>query len=306
MKKLLSLLVVAALLLCSVSCSFSCPHLDGDKNGFCDVCAAEISAEQTPEGGEQNPEGGEHTVHTTTPELVCSVCGERVPYHYDGSYVYMGEYPQSVKADDVTITETVDERGYYLGSDGFYYAKVYTDVGTAVLNGYTFANGETIERHVDYYFKVEPIRWRVHSNVGGQIKLVTDCIFERRAYGSNSYSTSGIRNWLNNDFRTSAFTEEQLGIIVNGTENDKGAVSLLDYYAAARIGGMGTSDYVRAKAHPISLVEATYGNGWWWIIGEWPSDTSQKRVVKYDGSFDYMPGKNASGVVATITVNIGE
>ena len=36
----------------------------------------------------------------------------------EGAYVLFGEYPQSLKASDVEITETVDERGYYLGSDG--------------------------------------------------------------------------------------------------------------------------------------------------------------------------------------------
>ena len=39
-------------------------------------------------------------------------------------YVYFGEYPQTIKADDVEITEIQDERGYYLGTDGYYYAKV--------------------------------------------------------------------------------------------------------------------------------------------------------------------------------------
>lgn len=39
-------------------------------------------------------------------------------------YVYFGEYPQTIKADDVEITKIQDERGYYLGTDGYYYAKV--------------------------------------------------------------------------------------------------------------------------------------------------------------------------------------
>jgi len=38
--------------------------------------------------------------------------------------IYFGEYPQTIKADDVEITDIKDERGYFLGSDGNYYAKV--------------------------------------------------------------------------------------------------------------------------------------------------------------------------------------
>ena len=38
--------------------------------------------------------------------------------------LYFGEYPQTIKADDVTIKDEVDKRGYYLGSDGAYYDKI--------------------------------------------------------------------------------------------------------------------------------------------------------------------------------------
>ena len=39
-------------------------------------------------------------------------------------YVYFGEYPQTIKANEVEITDIQDNRGYFLGSDGFYYARV--------------------------------------------------------------------------------------------------------------------------------------------------------------------------------------
>ena len=42
-------------------------------------------------------------------------------YLLDGEYIYFGEYPQSLKADEIVISNTVDDRGYYLGNDGFYY-----------------------------------------------------------------------------------------------------------------------------------------------------------------------------------------
>ncbi len=59
----------------------------------------------------------------------------------DGHY-YLGDYPQSAKADDVIVCKKSMDRGYfkyYAGSDGNYYVKLESD-------------GE-------YYFKVEPIEW---------------------------------------------------------------------------------------------------------------------------------------------------
>ena len=58
---------------------------------------------------------------------VCTICGYDRGYTRDGDYIYLGEFPQTLKADDVTITDTIDARGYYLGSDGNYYAAVTAD-----------------------------------------------------------------------------------------------------------------------------------------------------------------------------------
>ena len=69
-------------------------------------------------------------------------------YTRDGEYVYFGEYPQTVKADDVTVAKQKDSRGYYLGSDGaYYYAKV---VAVPDSLGYTFSNGTTITNDETY------------------------------------------------------------------------------------------------------------------------------------------------------------
>lgn len=83
------------------------------------------------------------TIHQITYDMTCSWCGYDQIYTRDGDYVLFGFYPQTEKKDSVTITETVDSRGYYLGSDGEYYAKK--------SSGWFDA----------YYFKVEPIKWRV-------------------------------------------------------------------------------------------------------------------------------------------------
>lgn len=45
-------------------------------------------------------------------------------YVREGDYIYFGEYPQTIKEDNVVISTEQDSRGYFLGSDGAYYAKV--------------------------------------------------------------------------------------------------------------------------------------------------------------------------------------
>ena len=63
-------------------------------------------------------------------------------YGTEGTYVEFGEWPQTKKADAVTVDENVTKQAgmytYYKGSDNEWYAKVNSD-----------------------YYKVEPIKWRV-------------------------------------------------------------------------------------------------------------------------------------------------
>ena len=168
----------------------------------------------------------------------CTACGAMQKGYGEYEYLYFGEYPQSVKSDDVTITETQDARGYYLGSDGSYYAKV-----TALPNGMiTFNNGKSISNNTVYYFKVEPIRWRILSDANGEKMLLCDSIIETMAYQSsyymiggiyytgangapdgrfaNNYEYSSIRAWLNGDFYANYFTaEERARILTTSLDN---------------------------------------------------------------------------------------
>ena len=195
----------------------------------------------------------------------------------DGEYVLFGEYPQTIKTADVEITETVDERGYYLGSDGAYYAKVNA---APYKDEYTFTNGASVTSGEVYYFKVEPIRWRILSEANGEALLLCDSIIENKAYDSeknNSYENSDIRAWLNGDFYETAFDEAQRNIVV--AEGTEGKVSLLssgdlmnadfgfnaslsEYDAARRLQ---TTDYVRANGAWMKTVTENYGNGSFWL-----------------------------------------
>ena len=92
-----------------------------------------------------------------------------------GKYVLFGDWPQSIKADNVSIDEskTYKVHGWecYKGSDGYYYVKAIAKPSKYVKNP-TFSNGENIIKGNSYYFKMESIKWRILDNNYGGGKLL--------------------------------------------------------------------------------------------------------------------------------------
>ena len=189
-------------------------------------------------------------IHTYV-EGFCTTCGkegESAPaYTREGDYIYFGEYPQTIKADDVMITDTTDSRGYHLGSDGSYYAKV---TATPYGSNYTFSTGVSVTNGNAYYFRVEPIRWRILSEENGEALILCDSVIAKVEYQpnyyivgdnyytsangapegtyANNYKYSNVRKWLNSDFYEIAFNNIESALILI-TEVDNGASSIYDY-----------------------------------------------------------------------------
>ena len=158
------------------------------------------------------------------------------------SFIY-GEYPQTIKTSSVTInTSSQDSRGYYLGSDGEYYAKV---TAKPYTSGYTYSNGITITSGNTYYFKVEPIKWKVLYNADGTYLVMSDLILDSQYYYNstvirsgatdyqgnsttstvyaNNYRYSDIRTFLNTIFINNAFTSEEQNLIQKTTVDNSGS-----------------------------------------------------------------------------------
>lgn len=139
-----------------------------------------------------------------------------------GNYVYFGSYPQTLKASSVTIdASSVDGNGYYLGSDGERYAKV-TAKKDCYGNSskYTFSNGSSISAGTTYYFKVEPIKWKILSSSNGKLTLYAEDIIEQSRWDSSvilNYKTSTIRSFINGDFLNGAFSSEEQAMIQTTT-----------------------------------------------------------------------------------------
>ena len=188
--------------------------------------------------------------------------GESVPqtkqvqvYTREGDYIYFGEYPQTIKADNVTVGDVADEDGYYLGSDGERYAKMVAD---PYNSHFTFSDGSKMIGGETYYFKVEPIRWRILSENKNGAFILADSIIENRVYdagGSNNYMNSDIRAWLNGDFLDIAFGELAQSLIKTTTVNNSAYSTGYDgnIYACAN-----TSDRVFLLSYREAL-NSSYG-----------------------------------------------
>ena len=226
----------------------------------------------------------------------CSVCGYKKPYIREGDIIYFGEYPQALKANSVTVSDTAQSNGYYLGSDNAYYAKV---SALPYESGYKFSTEGEVTKGEEYYFKVEPLKWRILSESNGNALIVCESIIDVGRYddNSNNYKDSEIRTWLNSDFYNNAFDnlEQKLIQIVsvdnslsstgyaensNICENTDDKVYLLSYAdvtnSAYGFGGAdarerAVSDYSVAKGAWISTNKFTQGNGLWML--RTPNDT---------------------------------
>ncbi len=219
----------------------------------------------------------------------------------EGEYILFGEYPQTIKADSVTVGSTPDARGYYLGSDGYYYAEV--TVNQYPFGGdYNFSNGELVIDDIVHYFKVEPIKWRILEESGGTALILCENILANKKHHSlfsgvdedghyvNSYIISEIRAWLNDEFYNTAFNELQRQLVlVTYLDNSASSTGydpnqyacddiedliFLPSYADIINTNYGfngnadreklTSDYSRATG--VSMDTGYYyGNGSWWL-----------------------------------------
>lgn len=154
----------------------------------------------------------------------CVICRTKVNnLEYDGTYAYLGFFPQTIKNESVIITEQTNSLGYYLGLDGEYYAKL---VAKPCEPNYVFSNEKEIVEGETYYFKVEPIKWRILEDESENYQLLSEYVLDCKQWGNltSNYEQSDIRVWLNSIFYNQAFTEE-LRKIIQTTEVDNSTAS---------------------------------------------------------------------------------
>ena len=235
----------------------------------------------------------------------------------------------------MTITTTQDSRGYFLGSDGAYYAKV---TASPYETGYAFSNDAAVTSGTVYYFKVEPIRWRILSESNETALILCDSIIANGAYdagSNNNYAESDIRAWLNDQFYNTAFTDLQRDIILTTTvdnsaestghssniyvcEDTEDKVFLLSYVEATNAlygfstsrnesasREMITSDYTRATGARMSTSTDTCGNGYWLLRSPNYSGTYTEWSVSCDGyMYNFYVDNSCNGVVPALQIQL--
>ena len=256
-----------------------------------------------------------------------------------GTYALFGDWPQTIKASGVNIdTAQTLTRGsftYYKGSDGNWYAKRSASLYPTNSN-YTCSGGTTLVNGTEYYFKVEPIKWRVltesfdHdglSTTDGKKLLLAENILIAHRYnenGNDAYNVSGIRSYITGDFYDTAFTSALKAMIapttVDNTDCDptEDKVFLLsneeatnsDSYGFASDGSTNDSLRVRkptefAMASGVETDQSDVNKGGnWWLRS--PGSVNTKMLVTNTGSITQNYGWEpsvAGGLVPALCLN---
>lgn len=221
-------------------------------------------------------------------------------------YIYFGHYAQTVVADANLITElnaVLDKQTNKaeLNGETYFYVKatpadsVYR-FSTAIKKG--TSSSDLIEKDKGYFFKAEPIKWRVIKSSDGKLTLLSEYVLDNQVFDtkSNNYEESHIRKWLNETFLTGAFNAEELAKIVTTTVSNSASststssnkfacndtldkVFLLSYEEATSLAyGFRTSydvedpakatfasDYAKALGIKITTSNALYGQTSWML-----------------------------------------
>ena len=245
----------------------------------------------------------------------------------DGKSCTYGYYPQSV-VNDVSVISELDKLkaptngGWYL-YNGDYYVKINATPWGSLM---PFNNGELIVNGKEYWFKCEPITWKVLELKNGRYFILSEKLLEpvtfyssleNRTIGGktiypNNYEYSDLRNWLNNDFYTSAFRFNDSYIQITNVDNSASTtksntnpyccnntddkVFLLSYkdYMNTDYGFIHdvdkrsfTTEWARARGSYANRESLTYKNsGYHWNRSPYPSDSTYSGYVSSDGYAD--------------------
>ncbi len=233
-----------------------------------------------------------------------------------------GLYPQSRVSDKATIASlnsltSAESNGWYL-LDGEYYAKKEAE---PYSSSYAFDDGATIVSGTTYWFKCDPIEWKILSSESGEYSLVSAALLDAHDYDSstsnrtidgktvyqNNYEHSGIREWLNGDFYDSAFSLGGSCVLTTTVDNSASTtgsssnpyacgntqdkVYLLsykdyensDYFADAAARRCKTTDWARASG---AYCDTDY-NGWCWTRSPYSSYSDYAWYVNYGAALYY-------------------
>ncbi len=305
--------------------------------------------------------------HTFNDDGQCTVCGYRRAYtEVEDDYMLFGVYPQS----DVTATmgEALNEYagilptaeasgdwtsfGYMLMGEeanfmwykdvsigiekyrAVYFVK-YRPILTSRIDSQEdskqFANGYLTEQI--YWFKFEPIKWRIIERADGEALMIADMIINAHEFNTttsgaksssaNSWELSTVRKWLNENFYEEAFTAEERKLILKSTvSNGEDVAQTEDYiYLASReeienpAYGFAeksdrifkATDYARANGATVAMASSIKGNGYFWLRTPSANAVNNALYVKNDGSVASGDFVNSTtyGILPMLKIELG-
>lgn len=326
-----------------------------NSNCVCDICGA--------------------SVHITVIDCVCTQCGDTI-HMADGKYcrhedvIYFGYYPQTeVKDSNITTALTAQAGRLPMSGNarnwtsyGYYQSKVvseymwYVDISYQgnKYRGVYFSqyrsyypgdagdsdNSEQDDNgyYVDtvYWFRYEPIRWKVLQESGRDAFLLCDIALDSQSFDykendvfSNNYAESTIRAWLNDTFYNTAFTELQQELILTTTvdnslestgfeenpyvcEDTEDKIFLLSYKEARSYDLDGASrirkatDYAKSQGCYQETSGSDIGDCYWWLRSPHYYSSYFALCVTCDGGFMTRSGVDAPcyGVVPALWIRL--
>ena len=147
----------------------------------------------------------------------------------EGTYVLFGDWPQTVKDNDVSVdvSKSVMINGWtcYEGTDGCFYVKAAVSLlgDSDFYNDgevFEFSNGDAVKEGEIRYFKMEPIKWRVVTeDYNGKKLLVAENALTNipfSTYGYDEFRSVGRKNVYANDYKYS-----NIRAYLNGLDGSK-------------------------------------------------------------------------------------
>lgn len=176
--------------------------------------------------------------------------------------MYFGRYPQE-RLTDERLTAILDEKinagafvrneqGWFRLGENMYAAIPANPYDT---NSY-FDDGARVENGKYYYFKVQPIKWRVLAVRDDEALLLSDKVLSVKDFNADKrtgmWSESYLHDWLNTRFFARAFTpSEQKWIKLDRVDNTSTAHKLTKKFA-----GEDTEDTVFLLSHAEAIKRA--------------------------------------------------
>ena len=193
------------------------------------------------------------TSHNPNSYGVCATCNDydltsirtkmaTTGYYRHGKNLFFGEYPQArventsiisslgafssstwtkvtkyyYNRSGTTPTQTIYLDYYFIDKshNGIKYRGLYFIANTYLPDGY--------EINTVYWFEYQPIQWTIIKEESKKLTLISQVVLDTQQFDfsievNNAYTTSTLRNWLNNDFVNSAFSSTQQNLLQDTT-----------------------------------------------------------------------------------------